>query len=274
MVIENENTGNGKQESGENYPEDREVRNVALIDVELRVEDSDKPKLTGYATKYGNFYDLGWFIERIKKGAYDEALKTSDVRCLKNHDPNLILGRTESGTLRLESNSIGLKFENDLPDTTTGKDILIEIQRGDISGCSFSFTVAEDDWKYYEDERPDERTIVKIGRLFDVGPVVYPANPETSVSARDYSVAQRSLDKFKENKKQKKEADDKGQEIRKDDIIPATATIEETEESEKIKRERRIEIQRGYQEAGCILKRVTDQINEIKKIESQRSAEV
>jgi HK97 family phage prohead protease len=62
------------------------------------------------------FTDLGFFREKIKAGAFDDALANKDdVRCLKNHDPNLILGRTKSGTLRLESNSVGLRFNVDIP---------------------------------------------------------------------------------------------------------------------------------------------------------------
>lgn len=175
---------------------EKEQRISAIDDVELRITDDEQPKIEGYAAKYGKFTDIGWFRERIKAGAFDEALQESDVRCLKNHDPNLILGRTKNQTLRLESNTVGLRFANDIPNTTTGKDAREEIKRGDISGCSFAFTVAEDDWKNYEDGRPSERTIVKIRELFDVGPVTYPAYPDTTVAAR-------SLDKFKETNKTK-----------------------------------------------------------------------
>jgi hypothetical protein len=223
----------------------REERDIPPVDVELRVDDSDNPKMTGYATKYGNFYDLGWFRERVAKGAFDDVLD-DDVRCLKNHDPNLILGRTTNQTLRLESNSTGLKFEDDLPDTTTGKDTREEIRRGDISGCSFSFIVAEDDWKYFDDDRQDERTITKIGQLFDVGPVVYPANPKTSVSARDYSVAKRSLDKFKEE----------NQEVVEEE--PPAKTEEELE----AERARKRDIDIGYNEAGRIINRLSSKLSD------------
>ena len=179
-----------KQESPKS---DIEIRDISPDLGELRLDDGDVKKLVGYATRYGNFYDLGWLKERVKEDAFDDVLE-DDVRCLKNHDPNLILGRTASGTLQLKSNSLGLKFENDIPNTSTGRDTSEEIRRGDISGCSFSFTVEKDEWEYFEDGRPAERTIVKIGKLFDVGPVVYPANPKTSVIARDTDVARRSLD--------------------------------------------------------------------------------
>jgi len=203
--------------------DNKELRTLGVEDIELRVTDDEQPRLAGYAARYNSFTDLGWFKERIKPGAFDEALKNSDVRCLKNHDPNLILGRTKNNTLRLESNSVGLRFDNDIPDTTTGKDTLAEVKRGDISGCSFAFTVAEDDWKYYDDDRPSERTIVRIGQLYDVGPVTYPAYPDTSVAAR-------SLEKVKTESEPK-------------------------EDNQEIDRERQRDIDRKYRKAGRIINR-------------------
>jgi len=165
-----------------------ERRTVGFGAAEIRLADGDKPKLDGYAAKYGVWTDILGFRERIKAGAFDESLKTSDPRGLKNHDPNLLLGRHSSGTLRLKSNTVGLRFEIDVPDTTTGRDTVEEVRRGDLSGCSFAFTVAEDDWKYFDD-KPSERTIVRIGSLFDVGPVTYPAYEDTSVSVRALEMA-------------------------------------------------------------------------------------
>ena len=168
--------------------DDREIRILQADDVELRVVDGESPKITGYAAKYGKWSeDLGGFREKIKKGAFDSVLD-NDVRALKNHDPNLILGRSPK-TLRLTSNSVGLAFEIDVPDTTTGRDTLEEIRRGDLTGCSFSFRTGEDDWKYLEDGSI-ERTLVSFKELFDVGPVTYPAYPDTTVAAR-------SLESFK-----------------------------------------------------------------------------
>lgn len=179
-VCESQWDGSKKDKKSDNPELERRV--LFFDDTELRAEDGDKPRLIGYAAKYGIFTDLGYFREKIKAGAFDKVLG-DDVRCLKNHDPNLILGRTKNKTLRLTSNSVGLKYEDDIPATNTGKDTLEEVRRGDISGCSFAFTVAEDDWRYFED-KPAERTIIKIGRLFDVGPVTYPAYEDTTVSAR------------------------------------------------------------------------------------------
>jgi len=169
--------------------EEMERRCLALDQGEIRAEGDKAPRLTGYAAKFGIVTDLGWFREKIKAGAFDAALKDSDCRALKNHDPNLLLGRESSGTLRLQANSVGLKFEIDVPDTTTGRDTVEEVRRGDLAGCSFSFTVAEDEWVHKEGEQ-SERTIVRIGKLYDVGPVTYPAYEDTTVVARSVQAVQ------------------------------------------------------------------------------------
>jgi len=171
-----------------------ELRVLPAEDVELRVDDSDgAARIVGYAAKYNrDSVDLGGFTEQIKPGAFDNALKSSDVRALKNHDANLLLGRTPK-TLRLSSNSVGLRFEVDVPDTTVGRDTVEEIRRGDLTGCSFAFTVTEDTWRENEDGTYN-RDINEVKELFDVGPVTYPAYPDTTVAAR-------SLDKLKQEKR-------------------------------------------------------------------------
>lgn len=181
--------------------EETERRILPVDGMEIRVDDGEKPKLVGYAAKTGVWADLHWFKEKIKKGAFSDVLE-DDVRCLKNHDPNLILGRTTNETLRMEENTVGLHYEDDLPDTNVGRDIREEVKRKDITGCSFAFRVAEDEWKYFEDERVPERTIIKLKRLFDVGPVTYPAYSDTTVAAR-------SFDKFKAEHEVQEEEEEK-----------------------------------------------------------------
>ena len=212
-------------ESKAEESQDIERRTMIVADAEMRVTEDAKPKLAGYAAKYGKQTDLGFFKEKIQAGAFDEVLKTSDTRALKNHDPNLLLGRESSGTLRLKTNSVGLQFEIDVPETTTGKDTMEEIRRGDMTGCSFAFIVDEEEWKHTEGQ-PSERTIVKIARLFDVGPVTYPAYEDTSVAVRS-----------------------------RDKSIEQTAPPESEQKQAAISPERRREIERGYRKAKRIIAR-------------------
>jgi len=173
-------------------PEGLEIRTLSMTEGELRVSDDDATKIEGYTAKFNKWSsNLGWFREKIDPGAFDGVLN-DDVRALKNHDPNLILGRTKSKTLRLKVDKTGLHYSVDVPNTTTGSDTVEEIRRGDISGNSFAFTVAEDSWNY--DTEPMERTIIRCDQLFDVGPVCYPAYPDTTVAARSLDAHKAALE--------------------------------------------------------------------------------
>ncbi|MFC7308469.1 HK97 family phage prohead protease [Streptomyces monticola] len=107
-----------------------------------------------------------------------------DVRALFNHDPSKVLGRTASGTLRLEEDDIGLRYTVDLPNTSYADDLLASIRRGDISHSSFGFKAT--DAKMHPPQRPGEphRRELREVRLFDVSPVTYPAYEESTVSLR------------------------------------------------------------------------------------------
>jgi uncharacterized protein len=139
--------------------------------------------LAGYAAKYNVLSEMMWdFQETIAPGAFD-AVMGDDVRCLFNHDANLILGRTASGTLRLNLDDTGLRYEVDLPDTVSASDVAVAVERGDVTQSSFAFIVNEATWT----EREDGtwlRTITKLSRLYDVSPVTYPGYPDATVGMR------------------------------------------------------------------------------------------
>lgn len=142
-------------------------------------------KIVGYGAVFNKRSDLigGWFYEIIAPGAFDDVLN-NDVRALFNHDPNFVLGRTASNTLSLSVDNEGLRYEITPPDTQTVRDLVLEpLKRGDITGSSFAFRVADDTWG----EDPDGaivRTIRKFSRLLDISPVTYPAYPDAGASAR------------------------------------------------------------------------------------------
>ncbi len=131
----------------------------------------------------GTEYQLGkGVVERVDPKAFDKALQRGDdVRALFNHEPDHLLGRSTSGTLRLSVDGAGLRYEIDLPDTQAGRDVATSIERGDLSGSSFSFNVERADWQ--EENGRDVRVIRDV-RLFDVGPVTFPAYAATSTALR------------------------------------------------------------------------------------------
>ena len=178
--------------------EDMERR---TYDAELRVSDGEygdnKPTLKGYAAKFNSLSnpmpiidegrEIGTFREQLLPGCFSKALATSDVRALINHDATLILGRTQSGTLRLTEDEVGLRFDNDPPDTSYSSDIQVSMRRGDITQCSFGFRVAPGGDEYVKDPNVENgyiRSISEISKLFDTSIVTFPAYDDTDCAVR------------------------------------------------------------------------------------------
>ena len=196
-----------------NKPLTRKVENIwektitmekRYFNIETRTEkrEDGSTTITGHAAVFNKLSsDLGGFREIIAPNAFESVL-SDDVRALINHDPNLLLARTTSGTLNLEQTNEGLQYSFDVPDTTYGRDLIISMERGDISQSSFAFTIEEDSWETTEDG--EIRTINKVKQLYDVSPVTYPAYP----SADDLTLAKRSLALHKEKEENKKQEKD------------------------------------------------------------------
>ena len=123
-------------------------------------------KVGGYAAVYNSeSEDLGGFVEVIRPGAFKRSLNGNpDVVALVHHRPELVLGRTSAGTLRLLEDARGLQFEIDLPDTTAGRDIMVSVERGDVRGASFAFSVPDKGqvWNFGEDRTLRELLDVNV----------------------------------------------------------------------------------------------------------------
>jgi len=174
-------------------------------DTRTEKRDDGSTTITGHAAVFNQMSsDLGGFREVIAPGAFTDALnkETLDCRCLINHDPNLLLARSSSGTLQLKETEKGLSYSFSVPDTTYGRDILISMARGDVSQSSFAFTIEDDSWETTEDG--EVRTINKIRDLWDTSIVTYPAYPD----ADDLTLAQRSLAIYKEKEENKRQEKD------------------------------------------------------------------
>jgi len=144
--------------------------------------------ISGIAAAYNvKSSDLGGFREVIAPGAFTDSLSADDQVCFFNHDPNQILGRKKSGTLTLTDTDAGLSFRCMLDRSNpTHQSVYASISRGDVEACSFAFSVLPDgdDWAEEQSSKSIVRTLRKV-RLFELGPVVFPAYPQgTSVGAR------------------------------------------------------------------------------------------
>jgi HK97 family phage prohead protease len=151
-------------------------------DFEVR-ETSDGMTLSGYAAVFNSASEPLPFIERIAPGAFKRSLSSrNDIKLLWNHDSSSVLGSTRAGTLRLSEDEKGLRVEANLPDTQAGRDAKVLIQRGDVTGFSFGFTVPAngDSWN----AEGTERTLKSV-RLLEVSTgVAFPAYPTTNGTAQ------------------------------------------------------------------------------------------
>lgn len=153
---------------------------------------SDSKSIVGVAAVFANgspgtqYNLMEGVVERIRRGAFDRALREKqDVRCLYNHDPNLLLGRLSSGTLRLWVDAVGLNYEIKFdPADGDHANVKAKIARGDLSGSSFAFRPTKVTWERGE---VDVRWIEDLD-LMDVGPVTFPAYEATAVGLRSEDI--------------------------------------------------------------------------------------
>lgn len=156
--------------------------------VELRAGADGVTTLVGYAAVFDSRTDLGWFEEEIAPGAFSKSLSEGDdVRALYNHDSAQVIGRRTADTLRLAEDSVGLRIEIDLPDTTSARDLIANINAGNIDGMSFGFRAREQEWIEREGQ-PELRRLIDV-ELIEVSAVTFPAYPDTSIAKRSLELS-------------------------------------------------------------------------------------
>jgi HK97 family phage prohead protease len=158
---------------------------------ECRVNLAQDRKIRGFAVVFNKpSQDLGGFRETIHPEAVDRTLREGlDVRALVDHDTGKVLGRSTAGTLQMRKASKGLQVEIDPPNTTSARDILESINRGDVTGMSFGFRCLTDDW--HEVDGLPMRDVYDM-RILEVSIVTFPA-----YEAANVALAQRSLRDFR-----------------------------------------------------------------------------
>jgi HK97 family phage prohead protease len=173
--------------------ERRDFEFDAADDLVVESRADGRAAIVGYAAVYNRLsLDLGGFREMILPGAFDKVLSRErgrqDVVALFNHNSDIVLGRTSSGTLELSSDDKGLRYVVTPP--VSRADVLELIQRRDVKGSSFAFTVDPKGEAFVADEKGAIRHIREVSGLYDVGPVLVPAYPASTagVAMRSYQV--------------------------------------------------------------------------------------
>lgn len=170
---------------------------------DVRAAQEESRIIEGYASTVEVYYDMGWYLEIIDRKAFDNAFM-DDCACLDNHQDHQVLGRVRNKTLSLSADQKGLFYSCDVAPTTAGNDMLALVKRGDIYQSSFGFSVRVAVWEEVSREAlkgliddavldkvsyggiVDVRRIKEVKTLWDVSPVTFPANPDTSVAKRSW----------------------------------------------------------------------------------------
>ena len=166
---------------------DREYRSM-----ELRIPEPEGEEqryiVEGYASTYEPYVLLNIdgidYSERIEPTAFDGA-DLSDVVFRIDHTGR-VYARSSAGTVKVWADEHGLAQRTDLSKTQMAREVFADIEAGNYPKMSFAFVVAENGDSY--DKATHTRTIHRIAKVFDVSPVVFPANPgtELGVATRDY----------------------------------------------------------------------------------------
>ena len=173
--------------------QNKEIR-AFMFEVRANQDEEHGHFLSGRPIVYDERTDLGWYDEIIESGALDDA-DLKDVRFLVNHNTDMIpLARSrnnnENSTMQMSIDEKGMEIRVDLDteNNAEAKSLYSAVERGDLDGMSFMFTVDGDKWDDIESDHPT-RTITKISRVFEVSAVTFPAYEQTSISARGLSDA-------------------------------------------------------------------------------------
>ena len=166
-------------------------KEIRAFTFEVRAEQNDEHGhfLAGTPIVYNSKTDLGWYDEIIDRGALNEA-DLRDVRFLVNHNTDMIpLARSRNNnvnsTMQLEvtDGGMNIRVDLDVENNTEAKALYSAVERGDLDGMSFMFTVDADAWDDLESDHPT-RHIERLGKVFEVSAVTFPAYEATTISAR------------------------------------------------------------------------------------------
>lgn len=175
----------------------RYERRLDAADFQVRSEADDQPVIVeGYAAKFDEWTVLWNYSDQevreiIRPGAFQNAIaEKQDVRALIDHNPSLLLGRTQSGTLELSEDEIGLSFRLTLAKTQVAQDLAENLRLGNLSQCSFAFA-PRSNGEIVTTHQDGQKIITEVELvdvdLFDVSIVTYPAYPNTTVSVANRS---------------------------------------------------------------------------------------
>ena len=160
------------------------------FEIRAEMNEDEIGVVTGRPVVYNSKTDLGWFDEIIERGALDNA-DLRDVRFLVNHDVSKIpLARSRNNNanstmqLMVDAEGMSIRVNLDVKNNSEARNLYSAIERGDITGMSFMFSIDDEEWSDLDSDHPT-RHINKISNVVEVSAVTFPAYEDTSISVRN-----------------------------------------------------------------------------------------
>lgn len=186
---------------------------------EVRAEGEDSI-ITGRPIVYDSWTDIGWYDEVIERGALI-GTDLKDVRFLVNHDLSRIpLARSRrnnaNSTMQLvvDDQGLSIRVKLDTENNSEARALYSAVQRGDITGMSFAFSVDDEEWEDLESDHP-KRHIRKISNVVEVSAVTFPAYDSTEIDARSKDALDNARSAVDTARQQREQAVDTGLELAK-----------------------------------------------------------
>lgn len=179
-----------------------------MFEVRAEQDEEQGSIITGRPIVYNSRTDLGWFDEIIEAGALDKADLT-DVRFLVNHDTSripLARSRRNNGNstmmLTVDSEGMEIKVNLDTENNSEARALYSAVERNDITGMSFMFSVRDEKWEDIDSEHPTRR-ITQIGTVVEVSAVTFPAYQSTEIYARSGEALDNALSALESARQQR-----------------------------------------------------------------------
>jgi HK97 family phage prohead protease len=190
------------------------VRESLIRSVDFRATNDstngDGLTLEGYAAVFDTDTEIrsweGNFLERIQRGAFRKTIREKTPVMQFDHGSHPMIGSIPLGVVEsLSEDDQGLFVRGRLSDNWLVQPVRDAIASGAVSGMSFRFDVVRDAWADVNgkkitdvdelmrllwepgDRGPIQRTLIEV-RAHELGPVVFPAYPTTSVGVRSREV--------------------------------------------------------------------------------------
>ncbi len=157
------------------------------INISVKTEDGKK-KIRGHASVFdspSNNPLWGDKKEIIGRSAFNKTLKENkDIKSLYNHNTDKVLGSLRAETMNINIDDTGLYFEIEPAEKLRSyeEDLIISLERGDISGCSFGFVPIK---AHYETRNGHKYVVIDELKLLEISLTPFPAYDQADADFRN-----------------------------------------------------------------------------------------